>query len=212
MSGQFAVYREENLSELIFTHSRQSVHRSEQEGWAAWQQTHSVQHPQAQSCCKGLARIDLSFGEQKAAGPITPGQRTRINELGERDTVKCRTYYAMTKIVSKFLRMLGRMTGLTNNKLGFPCSCLALSWQTVHAQNNHIQAQQRRKLRERGKKNNVWSEDTQLVFQEKLSRTRNKLVTPETLKSTRSKTYLMTFTKILHIPQKGKEEEKQEHI
>lgn len=70
-------------------HSRQSMPRSEREGWAAWQQTQAVQHPQAQDCCKGPAcTYSLeSKGYTGAAGTITPGQRTRINELGEWDTV-----------------------------------------------------------------------------------------------------------------------------
>ena len=64
--------------------------------------------------------------------------------------------------MSKFLWMLDRKTGLTNNKLGFPLSCLALSRNTLHmklAQKNHAQAQHRQKLTAE-EKSNIWSADT----------------------------------------------------
>lgn len=64
--------------------------------------------------------------------------------------------------MSKFPRMLDRKTGLTNNKLDFPLSCLALSWDKLNmklAQKNHTQAQQRCKLTAEGK-SNIWSADT----------------------------------------------------
>lgn len=91
----------------------------------AWQQTQSVQHPQA----KDQQVLSESKGYTRATGTITSGQRTSINELRELDTVSHCTYFTVTKVINKFPWMVDRKTKLTNNKMGFLFSFLVLSTQ-----------------------------------------------------------------------------------
>ena len=88
----------------------------------AWQQTQSVQHPQA----KDQQVPSQSKGCTRATGTITSGQGMSINELGELDTVSHCTYFTVTKVMNKFLWMVDRKTKLTNNKMGFLFHFLAL--------------------------------------------------------------------------------------
>lgn len=114
----------ERESELTNIYAEQMITVQEQT-LIAWQQTQSVQHPQA----KNQQVPSESKGCTRATGTITSGQGTSINELGELDTVSHCTYFTVTKVMNKFLWIVDRKTKLTNNKMGFLSPFLVLSTQ-----------------------------------------------------------------------------------
>lgn len=70
----------ERKPEQTNIYAEQTIHAQEQtRGLSSWQQI----PPQAQGCCKGLACVCLSESEgyTGAAGTVTAGQKTSINEL-----------------------------------------------------------------------------------------------------------------------------------